>query len=521
MKTSVQEKVEAILNSVPEDKGKGKKKESESLKILNSDFVKNSEFYNSQNQVYLKTPDGKTLRLNERSGAGLRWLKSQFYKAFKKPPNTNALTEAVGLLIAITFEKKETPVYLRKATINGDIYIDLANQYNEVLKISKDGVKVCKAPIDLLFQTVEGLTAPLTKPDLEAEPVEIFNAFHRLLGLPAKDSFKIFAWMIQAWMPPAPYFILFFTGSPGMGKSSATGFTRKIIDPLGSDGAKFASSPRNIQDFAAVLNNCFVPAFDNLSHISRELSDALAGMATGQALLGRMYYTNADIHIIEAMKPGIVNGLSPTGLQPDMKDRALHVSFAHRENFISAREWWANANDLLPAIVGVLAKSVMYALKNLHNTPLESKFRMADAVRFISAAEPFLTQAGSPWEGLNFAEILAETRQNDADEILRSHPVISILLNILETGGIIEGSASEILEQIEKRAEFDGTLNELKKDKRFPKNASALARRFTTYEPLLRDAGITHQEKRTGQKRIHSFYYTPTPEGNETDEIPV
>jgi 23S rRNA C2498 (ribose-2'-O)-methylase RlmM len=95
------------------------------------------------------------------------------------------------------------------------------------------------------------------------------------------------------------------------------------------------------------------------------------------------------------------------------------------------------------------------------------------------------------------------------------------LLNILETGGIIEGSASEILEQIEKRAEFDGTLNELKKDKRFPKNASALARRFTTYEPLLRDAGITHQEKRTGQKRIHSFYYTPTPEGNETDEIPV
>jgi hypothetical protein len=73
-------------------------------------------------------------------------------------------------------------------------------------------------------------------------------------------------------------------GEQGSGKSGTTRMLRALIDP---NNAPIRSLPRNERDLAISAINGHLLAFDNVSALSAEMSDALCRLSTGTTLATR------------------------------------------------------------------------------------------------------------------------------------------------------------------------------------------------------------------------------------------
>lgn len=466
-------------------------------------------------RTFIQPKGGRPLELQSRGGSARAYLRREYYRRYQTPVRDGDLTTAVETLMAMAEEREKVCVYIRVCADQRQIVVDLGLDGNSAIVIDREGARIAEDH-GKLFTLIDGATAPMPVPNFEADKRAVLQAFHDLMGLSLEDSYKLFCWLVQCWQPLAPYMILYLTGGPGNGKTTTTSFLRLIGDSLGSDGARIGKSPKDVADYIAFSSCCHILATDNITYIPKELSDTTAGLATGMGSFGRKLYTNSDIHIVDKMSPQILNGISPGGIQPDVRDRMLHVSLRQRKHILSASEWWKKARALLQDITGVLAQTCHHALKNLENIPLVSEFRMADAARWIAAAQPYLTD-GTVWDGLDFADIYRRSRQEDAQASINDDPVLRCFMTIVEQSGEIKGDASYILWKIEEQAEAEGVLDELKKTRQWPKNARALSVKLQGYEPLFRDVGIIHTEL---PRRKHLFQVNKL-NGGQDDDTPI
>src|SRR5829696_8885306 len=75
------------------------------------------------------------------------WLGRRYYHEHGKPPGAQALQDALGVVQAkALFDGEEHPVYVRVAEHEGMIYVDLANEAWETVKITPEGVEVISDP---------------------------------------------------------------------------------------------------------------------------------------------------------------------------------------------------------------------------------------------------------------------------------------------------------------------------------------------------------------------------------------
>jgi hypothetical protein len=469
----------------------------------------------SRGRGFIQPKGGRPLELLSRGGGARSWLRAEYFKRYNVPLRDADCSVVIETLLALAEREAVVPVYLRVNANDTQIVIDLGMEGNEALVIDREAAMVT-TDHGVLFTRVEGVTAPMPRPIIEADKRKVIESFHTLMGLPLEDSFKLFCWLLQCWQPAAPYMILYLTGGAGNGKTTTTSYLRLIADPLGSDGSRIGKAPKDSSDLIAFSNCCHVLATDNLTFINRDLSDTIAGIATGLGSFTRRLYTNSDIHIIDRMLPQILNGINPGGIQPDVRDRCLHVSLKQRNIILPSGQWWKAARELLPHLIGILAQACRFALSNLDTMPLASEFRMADATRWIAAAQPYLTQ-GTVWEGLDFADVYRRSREDDAKSMIDDDPLLRIFMDAIEQAGELKGNSQYILWRLEEQAKEAGTLDELKRSGQWPKNARVFGVQLQKYEPLLRDAGIVHTEL---PRRVHLFQI-PKTNGINGNEIPV
>ena len=129
----------------------------------------------------------------------------------------------------------------------------------------------------------------------------IAGPLRELLPLDSDDEWRIvILWALAAMRSAGPYPILAWSGEQGTGKSFASRFMRRLIDPCGDD---LMQPPREDRDLIAAARNNHVLAFDNLSSLSGELADSLCRLATGGDIGGRSLYTNDDSAAFAAQRP--------------------------------------------------------------------------------------------------------------------------------------------------------------------------------------------------------------------------
>jgi hypothetical protein len=372
-----------------------------------------------------------------------RWLARVFYEETGKAPGSQALQDALNVLAGMAIhDGAEHAVSVRVAEHDGAIYLDLADDSWQAVEISAEGWRVVSDP-PVKFRRARGML-PLPAPVAGGSLSEL----RPLVNLPDDQQWVLFgAWLVAALRPGRPFPVLCVNGEQGSAKSTLCRMCRALIDP---NVAPLRRPPRDDRDLLIAATNGWVVAFDNLSGVRSDLSDALCTLATGGGFATRQLYTDADEKLFDAVRPIMLNGIEDVATRADLLDRAITLTLPviPDEERRDEDELWQRFNEARPRILGALLDAVSAALRNRTGVRLASKPRMADFVVWTVAAEPSL-----PWEPGAFLAAYTENRGAANAAALEASTLSHPLTSFLADRGSWIGTASELLEGLERFAD--------------------------------------------------------------------
>ena len=132
----------------------------------------------------------------------------------------------------------------------------------------------------------------------------------------------LMSWLVAALLPDIAHPILFLTGEQGTAKTTATKLLVQLVDP---SPAPARQSPRDPDDWSVAASGSWVVGLDNVSHLPRWLSDAMCRAATGDGLVKRTLYSDADVTVLNFRRVLVVNGIDVGAVRGDLADRMIPV----------------------------------------------------------------------------------------------------------------------------------------------------------------------------------------------------
>jgi len=450
----------------------------------------------SRQAIYFRVPSGmlyarvpvnghwETLSINEMNSGLKRWLTYVFLKETGSIPNKDLLSQSINAIVSIArYEAQLTDVHTRIAEHEGCIYLDLANDKWECVKISSDGWTVIADP-PVFFRRTNGLL-PLPVPERGGSITELKT----LVNLASNEDYYLtVGWLLGTLHPRGPYPGLSFNGGQGTGKSFNTVTIKSITDP---NVAPTKSSPKDERDMAIAAQNSHVIGLDNLSSMPIWLSDLLCKLSTGSGFSTRKLHTDDEETIFYACRPFVLNGIED-GLisRPDLLERCILVNLdkiapAKRRTEHELKQAFKDAH---PRILGSLLDATVVALKEIDNTSLGELPRMADFCEWVTAAESALG-----WEHGTFMNAFVQNQNNASSIAIEASPVARAIKRYMIDCSKWEGKASDLYKTLEK-------YEDLIQEKNWPGNARALSGQLKRVAPSLYAQGIdVFFHKRTGE----------------------
>ncbi len=458
--------------------------EPQSMRLMR--IARTADFFRTENgEPHVTLPNGETFEMVERGGGFRSWLINRFFELEGRPPTATAMSEANTTCCARTAERPIRAVGLRVGKSDDTIFVDLANSAREVVAISADGWGVTTdLPNNLRFKR---------PPEMRALPQPVYpgdiSLLRDFLNVDDDDFILCVAWLLATLRTGVPYPVLILTGEQGSAKSTATRLLRRIVDAAVPETTR---PPSGDSDLFAVVNNNYVLALENISYIPPELSDSLSAIATGAGLTKRKLYTDGDTYSSAARRPIIMNGIGEIATRGDLLDRCLVITLnsISDEDRIDEETFWAEAEKILPNVLGGLLTAASVAMRELPHTHLSSTPRMADFAKWVVAAESAL-----PWQAGEFMEVYTDNRESAVLNILEGDAFAKHLYACALDG--FEGTATQLGVVVGSRA-TDRELHQ----KAWPQNARNISDRVTRLAPALRVAGIDVERTRTGSERI-------------------
>ena len=415
-----------------------------------------------------------------------RWLGYEFFKLEGKPPHVDQLNAAIRVLDAEAYYSGLAhSVFCRTGKHGNNIYIDLCNDKWEVIKITKDGCGVIQdSPVKFTrSQRMKALPYPKEGGNWE-DLGQLVNVEDE------KDRILIISWLIQCFNPQGPYPILILEGEHGAAKTSTSRCLRDIVDP---SRLKDQSPPKDERDLIIAATNSLVLAYDNLSGCAPWLSDAFCRLATGSGLSTRELYTDAEETLFSACKPLILSGIDAIATRADLADRSIILNLQPIPEYRRKTEKDLNRifKEKHPYLLGLLCKAVSEGQRNFASTTLECYPRMADFAKQVVACEPAL-----PWGKGEFMNAYQGNRDKAVEQTIESSVVGSAVLELMESVTTWEGTATELLSELEKF-----TNEKTIKMKQWPKAPHILSRKLKRLSNSLRKMGISYEKDRDSKDR--------------------
>jgi hypothetical protein len=467
-------------------------KQSQAAKLVEIALSDGNELWHASNgEAYITiSVDNHRETYPLRSKRAKDWLSYTSYSVNEHAPGSQSLQDAITVLEGIAlYEGDLHQVYVRVAPFEDAIFVDLGDETWEAIVIKPDGWSVISNPPVYFMRPKSMLSLP--------RPVTggSWNDLRDLLNASDDQSWvQIVAWLIQAYWPKGPYAHLVLNGEQGSGKSKVTEILKALIDP---SSAPLRRPPRQESDLMIAAQNERILAYDNLSGLSKDMSDALCCLSTGSSIGKRALYTDSDESLMSAKRPCILNGIDSIASRGDLLDRVLIINLdsipeaARKKD----RDIMAEFERLRPSILGLILNATRTALKRIGSIDLANLPRMADFAEWVVAAEPDL-----PWEEGEFLKVYRQVRDEAMSDLFendRFAKAVFKLVNSLNTK-TIEATASELLEALNLR-EGIGSGRE---PQGWPKAANKVTSRLRRIAPQLRAAGVHWTElERTGASR--------------------
>ncbi|MCC6381722.1 MAG: hypothetical protein IT304_04395 [Dehalococcoidia bacterium] len=414
-----------------------------------------------------------------------RWLQRRYYDGHTKVPGAQAVADALGVLEGRAFfDGPCHPVFTRIGEHQGDLYLDLADDAWHTVRITAGGWQVvANAPVR--FRRTRGMLAlpvPLPGGDLDA--------LRPFVNVANDDGFRLLvAWLLGALQPRGPYPVLALHGEQGSAKSTTARILRSLVDP---SVAPLRRPPRDERDLAIAATNCWVVAYDNLSHLPPWLSDALCCLSTGGGYTTRALFTDDEEVLLDLQRPALLTGIEELTTRDDLADRALVLTLPAIADEARQDEHgvWQRFEALRPVLLGALLSSASAALGRRSTVLLDRRPRLADFAIWVTAAEPALA-----WQPGAFLTAYASSRDDALASTIEASPIAAhVIAFVDEHDGSWSGTPSELF------AALAGRLGD-RPPRIWPRSASALGNALVRLAPALRRNGLDVQRSRSGRRR--------------------
>ncbi|MES2467604.1 MAG: toprim domain-containing protein [Verrucomicrobiota bacterium] len=342
------------------------------------------------------------------------------------------------------------PVHFRVAydPTNSDIWLDLAREDGQVVKIGTSGWQLTKTcPLKFVSS---GNKSDLPIPKLDPEVVGFFPLWE-ILNVAVDDRCLIAGFLLGAMQTSAPGFGLSLFGQMGAAKSVGTRILRRILDP---QAAIFQTlNSRNVDQLGLTCLRQLIPCFENLSWLDAQSQDLMCSLTTGLSVKARKLYTDEDLVAYTVRRVWIINGINNVCSRSDLAQRTIPVCLLpppEHEDRKTERAVEKMFESCKAHLLATILDAVVMALNNRAKSAeflAANKFdhRMADALEFITAGEEAL---GFPMG--TFIRRLQELQIEAAQEALDAHPVVVAIESLLlqAPGGKWRGSHEEILKEM-------------------------------------------------------------------------
>ena len=408
------------------------------------------------------------------------WLGGRYYHRFQTPASPHALDSAIDMLKGrAQFDGKSHNVSVRLAQGHEAIYLDLGDEKWRVVRIDSKGWEVISNP-PVKFRRPSGMQA-LPVPE-DGGSVDDLRKF---VNMSDDDWVLMVAWLVGAFRPTGPFPVLELQGEHGTAKSTTSEVIRSLVDP---NTCPLRSAPRDERDLMIAATNGWVIAYDNLSYIRIQLSDALCRISTGGGFATRTLYTDQDEILLEAQRPVLLNGIEELVKRPDLLDRAvtLRLQPIPPDQRRLKHEFLAEFNEARPRILGALLSVVSQAMNRYSDVKLDTLPRMADFAQWSVAAESSLG-----WPEGRFLKVYEANRAEAQNRAVESSPVGALIVDLAEREEW-SGTATELLSRLREDADTD-------EERQLPKNASTLSNMLNRITSNLRSFGVLVVRDRQGK----------------------
>jgi hypothetical protein len=229
--------------------------------------------------------------------------------------------------------------------------------------------------------------------------------------------------------------------------------------------------PDNDRDLMIQAKEYYLLNYDNASSMKPELSDTLCSLATGGGVAVRKLYTDGELHVMSFTRPIVINGISGYANRPDLLERGIPLRLQPMP--VGGRkaesELLEEFRRLQPAILASLFDAIAGALRRYPTTVDHQGVRMADAARWISAAEADLGLSGPP-----LVESIIEAQRAMIIDRANGDPLIILVRRWLATkpDGKWDGHMAQLHDELTKQDELHRVVP------RSPSGLSALLERL-------------------------------------------
>ena len=430
-------------------------------------------FHDKNNEVYAQ--DNLTKETRRLDGRPFKdWLVANFYKATGKSPREQSLREAISTLSGIArYDSDCHEVYIRIAYYEGFYYLDLGEKgQSRAIKITSDGWKILVDP-PVHFLRPEALH-PLPEPIYQ----ESLDALWNIVNIPKESQILVVAWLIECLRPETPFPVLELIGEQGSAKSTTQSILRRLIDPNACD---LRAAPKTVEDIFVSAGVNYLVSYENISHLSPQMQDALCVLATGGGFAKRKLYSDAEETVINVKRPIILNGINAAITAQDLIDRSISIEMPIVTMRNESTYLWDIFQKHQGAFLGELLTIMAKALEQLPNInlPYEERPRLVEFVRFGMAIAVSM--------GESEEKFLAQFNASRGESIARTidaSPVASALIDWFHASSLKKHALpiKELMKFVEGHKQYNIDT--------WPKSPKGFADALRRVSPALRQMGI-------------------------------
>lgn len=364
-----------------------------------------------------------------------------YYERYGKAPTDTALKNCLRILTAKASKLPRIDAYRRCADVDGILYIDSGTDW--VIRVDDDDWNITDtAPVVFLRNS---LTKPLARPCHQGIPALLSNL---ILTASDDDWHLLLCWLVKALgFPGSPTPMLTFANEQGTGKTTATKIIMQIVDPK---PVATLPTPTTGKEAFEMLSGAYASGIDNVSYLSREVSDQLCRAVTEGGATQRGLYTNFSPVTQKFRGALIINGITiGSNFSSDLADRMLPIELERitPDNRRTEASIFKTLKAQLPEILGGVLDLIVNIRRGLISEDEVDLPRMGDFGRVVATFDKLFKA--------NALEAYRDKVATVSGESVESNPFIAHLMENLPSP--FDGKTQALLDALKQTIPGDRT----------------------------------------------------------------